>query len=208
LVAARLMRLVVEDLAGARGGRTLFEALGFALSPGDALVVTGPNGSGKSTLLRILAGLLPPQRGGVRMEGAEDGDAGAASHYLGGRTGMKPALTLAENLGFWRDFLGADGLAAGDALDRVGLGAIGDLPFGVLSTGQRQRAALARLLVARRPVWLLDEPSSGLDAAGDALLGRLMREHLAGGGMLVAATHQALGLEGALRLQMGVFGHG
>ncbi len=204
-VTARLMRLVAEKLAGARGGRTLFEDVDVALSPGESLVVTGPNGSGKSTLLRILAGLLPPLRGHVRLDGTADGDAGIASHYVGARNGMKPVLTLAENLAFWRDFLGADGRTVDEALDRVGLGAIGHLPFGVLSTGQRQRAALARLLVARRPVWLLDEPTSGLDKAGDALLGSLIREHMSGGGIVVAATHQELGLDGA-RLELGNFG--
>lgn len=205
VAAGGLMRLVAEKLAGARGGRTLFENVDVALAPGASLIVTGPNGSGKSTLLRVLAGLLPPLRGHVRLDGTADRDVGIASHYLGARNGMKPVLTLAENLAFWRDFLGADGRQADEALDRVGLGAIGHLPFGVLSTGQRQRAALARLLLARRPVWLLDEPTSGLDKAGDALLGGLIREHLAGGGIVVAATHQELGLEGA-RLDMGDFG--
>lgn len=198
------MRLVAEDLAGARGGRTLFEGVNFTLSAGESLVVTGANGTGKSTLLRILAGLLPPFRGHVRLAGAEEDDPGAASHYLGGRNGMKPALSLVENLVFWRDFLGGSGIAAGEALERVGLGAIGHLPLGVLSTGQRQRAALARLLVTRRTVWLLDEPTSGLDKAGDALLGALMRDHLAGGGILVAATHQELGLDGAAGLRIGI----
>ncbi len=120
---------------------------------------------------------------------------------------MKPALTVRENLSFWRDFHGA-GLDVEDALDEVGLAAIGHLPFGYLSTGQRRRASIARLLVSHRPIWLLDEPTAGLDAASEKQFATLMAGHLTGGGIIVAATHLPLGIDGALELRMDATGHG
>ena len=149
------MRLIAENLSGARGGDPVFSGVGFALGRGEALVVTGPNGAGKSTLLRVVAGLLPAAEGSVRLEDGGDDfpTPAAACHYLGHRHGMKTALTVTENLAFWRDFLGTVDLEIPEALERVGLGAIGHLPFGYLSAGQKRRAAIARLLVARRPVW-------------------------------------------------------
>lgn len=199
------MRLVAEDLSTRRGGETVFSGIGFTLGRGEALVVTGANGAGKSTLLRLLAGLLPAAAGTVRLEdgGDEFPTVAAASHFVGHLDGMKPTLTLDENLRFWRDFLGAPMLPVGEALERVGLGGLGHLPFGVLSTGQRRRAALARLLASRRPVWLLDEPTAGLDAASGRRLAGMMADHLAEGGMLVAATHQPLGIDQAKRLELG-----
>ncbi|RWP56704.1 heme ABC exporter ATP-binding protein CcmA, partial [Mesorhizobium sp.] len=116
---------------------------------------------------------------------------------------MKTALSVAENLRFWRDFSGADFLSAEEALAMVGLDGIGHLPFGYLSTGQRRRAAIAKLLVSRRPLWLLDEPTAGLDKASEERFGGLMREHLDEGGIIIAATHLPLGLEGAQELRMG-----
>jgi len=199
------MRLVAERLEGHRGGEPVFSDIGFALGTGEALTVTGPNGSGKSTLLRVVAGLLPPAGGAIRLEdGGEDfPTVASACHYLGHQHGMKPALTVTENLAFWRAFLGAAAVDIADALDSVGLGAIGHLPFGYLSAGQKRRAAIARLLVSRRPVWLLDEPTAGLDKASDERFAGLMREHLESGGIVVAATHQPLGLDGAAELRMG-----
>jgi heme exporter protein A len=205
------MRLVAENLAGERGGEPVFSGIAFSLKQGEALVVTGPNGSGKSTLLRVIAGLLPPATGVVRLEeGGEDfPTVASASHYLGHQHAMKTALSVAENLAFWRDFLGGAengpgrAVPAAEALETVGLGAIGHLPFGYLSAGQKRRAAIARLLVAHRPLWLLDEPTAGLDKASDGRFGELMAAHLEGGGIIVAATHQPLGLEGAAELRMG-----
>jgi heme exporter protein A len=204
------MRLVAEDLEGARGGEPVFSGIGFSLGKGEALVVTGPNGSGKSTLLRVVAGLLPASQGKVRLEGGGEvlPTVASACHYLGHQHAMKTALTVIENLVFWRDFLGGaeDGPAgkpAAEALEKVGLGAIGHLPFGYLSAGQKRRAAIARLLVAYRPVWLLDEPTAGLDKASDERFGRLMTAHLESGGIIVAATHQPLALDGATELRMG-----
>jgi heme exporter protein A len=199
------MRLIAENLGGERGGETIFSGIGFALEKGQALIVTGPNGAGKSTLLRVVAGLLPVAAGRLLIEGgAEDfPSVASACHYLGHQNAMKTALSVAENLRFWRDFSGADFLSAEEALAMVGLDGIGHLPFGYLSTGQRRRAAIAKLLVSRRPLWLLDEPTAGLDKASEERFGRLMREHLDEGGIIIAATHLPLGLEGAQELRMG-----
>ncbi len=202
------MRLIAENLGGERGGQTVFEGVAIALGAGDMLAVTGPNGAGKSTLLRVVAGLLPAAAGGVRLEGGGEAfpTVAAAAHYLGHLNGMKAALTVRENLEFWRGFSGG-GLAVADALDKVGLGALGHLPYGYLSTGQKRRAAIARLLASRRPVWLLDEPTAGLDADSERRFAGLMVEHLAGGGMIIAATHLPLGVDGAAELRMGNGAH-
>ncbi|MER9140194.1 heme ABC exporter ATP-binding protein CcmA [Mesorhizobium sp. M0830] len=208
------MRLIAENLGGERGGDTVFSGIGFALEDGQALVVTGPNGSGKSTLLRVIAGLLPVAQGSVKIEGVmkiEDGgeafpSVASACHYLGHQNAMKTALSVAENLRFWRDFNGDGQLDVEEALESVGLGGISHLPFGYLSTGQRRRAAIAKLLVSHRPLWLLDEPTAGLDKASEARFSGLMTRHCGAGGMIVAATHLPLGIEGAAELVMGVAG--
>lgn len=204
------MRLIAENLGGERGGEAVFSGIDFALEDGQALIVTGPNGSGKSTLLRVIAGLLPVAQGSVRIEGTmkiEDGDeafpsVASACHYLGHQNAMKPALSVTENLRFWRDFNGDGQLGVEEALETVGLGGIGHLPFGYLSTGQRRRAAIAKLLASHRPLWLLDEPTAGLDKASEARFADLMAKHCKGGGMIVAATHLPLGIEGT-ELRMG-----
>lgn len=199
------MRLVAEGLAGERGGEPVFSDIDIALGPGAALVVTGPNGVGKSTLLRVVAGLLPPSAGVVRLEDAPEAfpTVAAASHYLGHLNAMKPALSVEENLAFWRDFDGEPHLGIGEALDMVGLPDIGHLPFGYLSTGQKRRISIARLLVGYRPVWLLDEPTAGLDKRSEAQFAALMGAHLEDGGIILAATHLPLGLDGAKELRMG-----
>jgi heme exporter protein A len=184
------MRLVADNLACERGGRVLFRGLSFALAPGEALRVSGPNGAGKTSLLRLLAGLLPVAAGRVALDGAE-GPAGEAAHFVGHHDAVKAALTVAENLGFWRAVLGGGGAAVETALTTLGLGELRELPARVLSAGQRRRLALARLLVAARPLWLLDEPAANLDADGQATLARLIGEHLAGGGIAVVAAHGA-----------------
>ncbi|MDG4885155.1 heme ABC exporter ATP-binding protein CcmA [Mesorhizobium sp. WSM4884] len=199
------MRLIAENLGGERGGETVFSGIGFALEKGEALIVTGPNGAGKSTLLRVVAGLLPAAEGKVKIEGGGEDfpSVASASHYLGHLNAMKTALTVEENLGFWRAFQGEPGLDVEEALETVGLGGISHLPFGYLSTGQRRRASIAKLLVSRRPIWLLDEPTAGLDKASEERFAGLMREHCQEGGIIVAATHLPLGLEGAKALRMG-----
>jgi heme exporter protein A len=199
------MRLIAEKLSGERGGETVFSDISFTRRAGEALVVTGPNGSGKSTLLLILAGLLPTASGRIGFDGNEAFPAlASACHYLGHQNAMKTALTVGENLLFWRDFLGTPRFTPDEALEHVGLDGLGHLPFSVLSTGQKRRAAIARLLVSDRPVWLLDEPTAGLDAASEARFGELMEVHLREGGIVVAATHLPLGLAGAVELRMGL----
>jgi heme exporter protein A len=204
------LRASSEDLGVGRGGRLLVESLDFSLENGRALIVAGPNGAGKSTLLRAFAGLLPPSRGRWRLTqgGSDSQEPGALAHYLGHADASKPALTARENLEFWRAMLAVPGPVSlhtpDTALAALGAARIVDLPVAYLSAGQRRRVALARLLVAHRPVWLLDEPTAALDAAAQATLVRLMRAHLAAGGLLVAATHQPLELEGARELRIGV----
>lgn len=188
--------LHVSQLAVERGGRLVLEDIAFSVPDGSALAVTGANGAGKSTLLRALAGLVRPARGTIRLRGAPP--LAGRLHYLGHRDALKASLTVAENLAFWLRWLAPELDAAGrearigTALSATGLDRLGDLPAGHLSAGQGRRLALARLVALPRPLWLLDEPTAALDAAGSALAGGLMAAHLAGGGLIVAATHDSL----------------
>ncbi len=196
------MKLVADALTVARGGRPVLDGVSLAVDAGGALAVTGPNGAGKSTLLRTLAGLLKPEAGSVRIEGDAAGlRAPERMHLLGHLDAVKAGLSVARNLRFARDLLGGEG-DLGLALDRVGLAAIADLPGAVLSAGQRRRLALARLLAAPRPIWLLDEPTAALDAAGQRLLADLIAEHRAKGGLVIAATHAELGFPGGATLDL------
>jgi heme exporter protein A len=198
------MRLSGRDLACLRGGREVFTGLNFSADSGEALVVTGHNGAGKTTLLRLIAGLLEPAQGEIELSGgAADASLPEQAHYLGHRDALKPALTVLENLQFWYAFLGGRDAPAASALEPVGLAGLAGLPAGYLSAGQRRRLSVARLLAAPRPVWLLDEPTAALDAAGQQRLLGLMQAHLAGGGIIVAATHGPLGLDGAKELRLG-----
>jgi heme exporter protein A len=197
-------RLAAAGLALDRGGRRLFEGVAFAVDAGESLVVTGPNGAGKSSLLRVVAGLLPPSEGTVRLEGGDDElPVSAQAHYLGHLDAVKPSLSVAEALGFWAVYLGGRRTLVDDALDAVGLLALADLPSAYLSAGQRRRLALARLIAAPRPLWLLDEPTAALDAAAERRLGELIRDHVSGGGMVVAATHAELPIPAPRRLVLG-----
>jgi len=198
------MRLVASDLACVRGGRQVFSGVGFAVDAGEALMVTGPNGAGKSSLLRLIAGLVGVAGGGVALDGG-DGELtiGEQAHYLGHQDALKSSLSVAENLAFWANVLGDGTARVGTALAAVDLGSLARLPAIYLSAGQRRRLSIARLIAIARPIWLLDEPTSGLDASGQTMLADLMRAHLAGGGLVLAATHGPIGLDGAKELRLG-----
>src|ERR1019366_110227 len=171
------MRLLGCGVRCVRGGREVFCGLDFEACSGEVLAVTGPNGSGKTSLLRMIAGLLAMAGGSIGLEGGEtELTLPEQAHYLGHRDALKPALSVMENLSFWRDFLGGEAFDARQSLAAVGLD------------------HAARLLAARRPVWLLDEPTSALDAAGQTMFAALMGDHLSRGGLIIAATHAPLGL--------------
>ncbi len=196
------MKLSAHRLACRRGGREVFSGLDFSLRAGESLAVTGRNGAGKSSLLRMLAGLLTGD-GTLALEGGDpELTLAEQAHYVGHHDALKPSLSVLENLDFWRAYLGGDGDVR-TALSAFGLDMLATLPAACLSAGQKRRLSLARLLAVARPVWLLDEPTSALDAGGQATLLRLMRDHLAGGGIVVAATHAPLGIETARELRLG-----
>ena len=198
------MQLRAEELACNRGGRSVFQGLNFSLETGEAMVVTGRNGAGKSSLLRVIAGLVRIAVGRLTLDGGEpDTPLAEQAHYLGHQDAMKPSLTVRENLHFWAEFFGADRDAVGAALSTVDLSPLADLPAAYLSAGQRRRLSIARLVAVPRPIWLLDEPTSALDAPSQKRLAELMRDHLAGGGMIIAAAHGPIGLERARELRMG-----
>jgi len=197
VAAAEMLRLSASGLSCIRGSRRIFGDVNLELWSGEALTLLGPNGSGKSSLLRLIAGLLRPAAGRIELAGgAAEHTLAEQAHYLGHLDALKPSLTVAENLGFWVRYLGGPSASAPAALGRLGLGGIADLPAAYLSAGQRRRLSLARLIAVPRPIWLLDEPTSALDAAGQERLAEVMRQHLAGGGLIVAATHGPLWIEG------------
>jgi heme exporter protein A len=197
------MRLEGRGLRCVRGGREVFSGLGFSLRGGEALAVTGRNGSGKSSLLRMIAGLLRVADGTLALtDGVPESTIPEQAHYLGHQDALKPSLTVGENLGFWtRYFGGAE--TGGSALAKVGLATLVDLPAGYLSAGQRRRLSIARLLAVRRPIWLLDEPTTALDPEAQDVLAGLMRDHLGSGGMIIAAAHGPIGLDRAKELRLG-----
>jgi heme exporter protein A len=199
-----LMRLEATDLACVRGGRQVFSGISFTIKAGEALVITGPNGAGKSSLLRLLAGLVRPLGGTLVLDGGDpELTVAEQAHYLGHQDALKPALSVTENLDFWVRFLGAQAVELTGTLAKVGLAGIAALPAAYLSAGQRRRLSIARLIAVTRPLWLLDEPTSALDVAAQAMLAELMRAHLAGGGLIIAAVHGAIGLEQAAELRLG-----
>jgi heme exporter protein A len=194
------MRLTGTDLTAIRGFKTIFTDLSFALEREGFLVVTGPNGVGKSTFLRIVAGLAPPASGKVRLEPESEDGYAHRIHYLGHLDGLKPTLTVEQNLDFWRRFWGTGDVFA--ALERLGIDHLAHLPVAVLSAGQKRRTAMARLLLAERPVWLLDEPLTALDSAAEEVFAGLLSDHLRAGGLAIAATHRTLPVEATAALRM------
>lgn len=192
-----------EDLACWRGERAVFAGLSFALAPGGALLLTGPNGAGKSSLLRLIAGLIRPAEGRLLWNG-DDVSADLATHarrlrYVSHSDALKPSLTARENLDFFAKLWGGEVIPA---LARLGLADLADLPARVLSSGQKRRLALARLALAPSALWLLDEPTVGLDTASVERLGDLLAAHRSAGGMVLAATHLPLPLPGAGELRL------
>lgn len=187
-----------EDVGCVRGGRRLFQNLGFSLSAGDALLLTGPNGIGKSSLIRIAAGLLDAAEGRV----VRAGPAALLAHELA----LDPDRSLGAALRFWARMDGAVDAAVGPALQAVALGDLEGVPARFLSSGQKRRAGLARVIASGAPLWLLDEPGVGLDAASLELLAGAIARHRAAGGAVVAATHMELGLGVALRIDLGMAG--
>ncbi|TAM11423.1 MAG: heme ABC exporter ATP-binding protein CcmA [Nevskiaceae bacterium] len=177
----------VIDLAVARGDRRVLSALNFTVEPGEVLHLVGANGAGKTSLLEVLSGLRAPAEG--RVEGQPEAD---ALHWVGHRNALNTSLSPLENLGFWCRLSGVSGRGTAGALQRVGLQRLRHRPCGKLSTGQRRRVALARLLLSPRPWWFLDEPLAGLDAAGIELVCTLLNEHAAAGGAVVVSSHQPL----------------
>ena len=184
--------LAMTGLACLRGGRLLFKGLSFALAPGEALILTGPNGVGKSSLLRLIAGLLPAYEGEVHRTGRM---ALADEHMA-----LEPRLPLAQALAYWAQIDGSSPADVAVALAAFDLAHLADVPVRMLSTGQRRRATLARILVSRAEIWLLDEPGNGLDSASMTLLEKAMAEHRARGGIVLAASHQPLALPDAQSL--------
>jgi len=203
------MRLTAEGLAATRGERPLFDGLGFALGPGDTLVLTGPNGSGKSSLLRLIAGFGRQTAGALRWDGkplADDLEAYRRQlHYVGHQEALKPALSVVETLRFWADLADRPLHDPAGPLAAMGLGHKAATACRFLSSGQRRRLALTRLILWDAPLWLLDEPTVGLDDEALGLIAGLIERHRAGGGITVLSTHQPLPLAGARQLSLSDF---
>lgn len=201
--------LHADNLTVERGTRTVISALSFTAKAGEALLLVGPNGAGKTTLIRTLAGFITPAAGTISLNAEfTDQDVAEACHYVGHLTGIKANLTAEQNLVFWAEYLGARESTpiedrVHDALSHFGLSQLADYSAGLLSAGQKRRLGLARLSVAHRPIWLLDEPTVSLDAASTDLLAKLIRKHLANNGLVIAATHLPLGLEDPTYLRLG-----
>jgi heme exporter protein A len=196
------LRLKAENLSCERGGRLVFKDISFAIFAGELAELRGPNGAGKSSLLRLLAGLNTSLSGSLILEGgATETTLAEQSHYIGHAEANKPALTVRENVVFWQKFLG--GNVNANLFSAFNLEALADDQALLLSAGQKRRLALTRLVVAHRPLWLLDEPTVGLDAASLVILQNHIRDHLKNGGIVIAATHAELGVKSARVIQLG-----
>jgi len=190
--------MIAEDLVLTRGGRALFAPLSFAVDGGQFVEVRGANGAGKTSLLRALAGWFRPASGRIAFEGVEE--PALALAYLGHRDGLKPLVSARAHVAHWRGLLGGE--SGVDVLARVGLAQIADLPVRAFSQGQQRRLALARLLIARRRLWLLDEPAAALDSAGKRLLAEIVSDHVKQGGAVIAAAHEPIGPAPDLALEL------
>jgi heme exporter protein A len=191
------MRLIADSIDCERGGRRVFSNLSFALDAGEGLLLTGANGSGKTSLLRLIAGLGDPAGGTISIEGMDDDlTVGQRSHYVAHRNALKTALSVEENLAFWARFMGVSDVQAGieRSLAIFDMERLASYSAGLLSQGQARRLALSRLELVPRPIWLLDEPSVGLDDASCKKLAAEMNGHMKKGGLLIATTHTGLGV--------------
>jgi heme exporter protein A len=200
------MKLVVENLTCRRGLHTIFEDLSFELGAGKGLLLTGANGSGKTTLLRMLAGFLEITGGTVRLEGGDkERELAEQCHYVGHHNGIKHSFTVKENLQFLSEFLDEEGSLDGydEAIETFRLNGLEDIPAGIMSAGQKRRLGLARLVLIKRPVWFLDEPSVSLDVQSVEILAGVVSRHIENGGLAIAATHVPLGLDFKDELVMG-----
>lgn len=195
------MRLIAKDISCERGGRLIFEGLNFTLDQGELLELRGANGAGKSSLLRLIAGLNQSRSGTLALEAAPaDTSVSELSHYIGHAEANKSALTLRQNLEFWAKFLGNGKVGRG--LEAFDLTSIADDPSRLLSSGQKRRLSLARLAVVSRPLWLLDEPTVGLDQNSIGKLNELLKKHLSEGGMAIVATHTDLDVKARKHLTL------
>lgn len=196
------MELNAKGLTCERGGRIVFRDVSLSLKPGQLMQLTGPNGSGKSSLLRLIAGLNEAQAGTIELAGGSaDLTIGQQAHYVAHQEPVKSALSVEENLAFWRDFMG--GGDVDEALDAFDLSRLASYPAGLLSAGQKRRLALARIVLVPRVLWLLDEPTVGLDTASLERFVKVMAAQLGQGGMIISATHVPLGREPDIRLDLG-----
>jgi len=195
-----------HDIDCIRGERQVLRGVGFSLASGHALLLKGVNGAGKSTLLRLMAGLMRPVAGSINWDGSDIADDPAEHNrrmvYIGHADAVKPALSVLENATFWAELAGGVGMTASDALDALGIGHLADLPARYLSAGQRRRVTLTRMLTSGAALWLLDEPTTALDAATSDALSKLIDAHLASGGMTAISTHTDLGLAQAETLTL------
>lgn len=201
--------LSVDNISLNRGERAILRDVSFRAETGDALVLTGQNGAGKTTLIRAIAGFIKPESGAIRLNGGDpEYSVGEQCHYVGHSSATKAGLTAQENLQFWCRYLAPEAplserrARVDDGLTYFGLSSLADVPAAIMSQGQRRRLGLARLFVAKRPVWLLDEPTVSLDDASTQALSQLFRDHVADGGIVLAATHLPLGITGAKTLRL------
>ena len=200
------MQLIAEQLVIDRGDRTIIDKVSFAVSSGEAMLLTGPNGAGKTTLLRCLAGFLPLTSGTVKLDGGDpDKSIGEQAHVIGHASAVKPTLSVRENVDFWARYLMDDDVVeerVAAALTHFQLNDLEHYPAGYLSAGQKRRLGLARLFAAKRPIWLLDEPTVSLDTISVGLLATAVNNHTHNGGIVIAATHLPLGIERTKELQL------